>query len=88
MAQDQESPRTQLLDREQHYPNEVEERNAAQRRLNDTGTGCEPAGVEADIATADKATRTGGSQERVRNTPPFGDWDATGPVRPDPERRS
>ena len=82
-----DSPRTQALDREQHYPNEPEERNAAEQRLNDTGTGSEPAGVEMNIAQADKAARTGGSQERVRNTPPFGDWDETGPVRPDPEHR-
>ncbi|MBV8855291.1 MAG: hypothetical protein JOY91_17915 [Sinobacteraceae bacterium] len=82
-----DSPRTQALDREQHYPNDPEERNAAQQRLNDTGTESEPAGVEADVAQADTAVRTGGSQERVRNTPPFGDWDETGPVRPDPEQR-
>ncbi len=82
------SPRSRALDREQHYPNETEERSAAKQRLNDTGTGCEPVGVEPDIADADKTARTGGSQDRVRNTPPFGDWDETGPVKPDPERRT
>jgi hypothetical protein len=82
-----DNPRTKVLDREQNYPNETEERNASRERLNDTGTGREPATVEPDIAADDKLARTGGSQDRVRNTPPFGDWDETGPVRPDPEHR-
>ena len=68
-----------------NYPGDTEERNAAQVRMNDTGTRHEPPGVQADIATADKRTRTGKESERVRNTPPFGDWDTTGPVSPDPE---
>ncbi len=81
------SAHPRLSRHELNYPGDAEERNAAQVRMNDTGTRHEPPGVQADIATADKRTRTGKESERVRNTPPFGDWDTTGPVSPDPELR-
>jgi hypothetical protein len=34
-------------------------------------------GVQHDIAKSDKASRTGSSEERVRNTPPAGAWNDT-----------
>lgn len=83
-SSDQPAARAEALERQQHYPNEPEERNAASVRLNDSPTGC--AGrKQMDVADADKKARTGTESEPVRNTPPFGDWDATGPVSPDPQ---
>ena len=76
------SARNRVLDRQQHLPNDPAEPAAAEQRLNDTGTEREPAGVDPDIAIADKEARTGGTRDRVRSTPPFGDWDETGPVSP------
>ena len=77
--------RAKALDKQQHYPNEAEERNAASSaRLNDLPDGC--AGrTQMKVAESDKKARTGSEAEPVRNTPPFGDWDSTGPVSPDPE---
>ncbi len=43
----------------------------------------EPRGIDHSIADADKVARTGSSDERVRNTPPFGDFDDTGPDQHD-----
>lgn len=37
----------------------------------------EPRGIEKDIADADKKSRTGSSDESVRNTPPAGAWNDT-----------
>jgi hypothetical protein len=34
-------------------------------------------GIDEHIADADKLARTGKRQEKVRNTPPFGDFDET-----------
>lgn len=81
----QSSDNERLSRHDLNYPGDTEERNAARVRMNDTGTRQEPPGVQPDIAAADKRTRTGEESERVRNTPPFGDWDTTGPVSPDPE---
>lgn len=39
------------------------------------GAGGEPRDVQHDIADADRKARTGTTDERVRNTPPFGDYD-------------
>jgi hypothetical protein len=39
------------------------------------GAGDEPRGVERDIADADKKVRTGSTDESVRDTPPFGEFD-------------
>jgi hypothetical protein len=83
-ASEGDSRRNKSLDDQQHYPNEIEERNAAQERLNDSGTGHEPAHIQEEIAVADKRARKGGRHDEVRDTPPFGDWDTTGPVSPDP----
>ncbi len=37
----------------------------------------EPRGIDRSIADADKVARTGSTDEHVRNTPPFGDFDDT-----------
>jgi hypothetical protein len=39
------------------------------------GAGHEPRGVQGDIADADKKVRTGSTEENVRNTPPFGEFE-------------
>ena len=39
------------------------------------GAGGEPRDIQADIADADKQIRSGSTDERVRNNPPFGDYD-------------
>jgi len=39
------------------------------------GAGDEPRDVEPRIADADKTIRSGTPDEKVRNTPPFGDYD-------------
>ncbi len=60
------------------------DRNLRKDRRPMAGAGDEPSGIERDIADADKAVRTGSTDEAVRNTPPFGDYDDT---RPEGERR-
>ncbi len=37
----------------------------------------EPRGIQKGIADADKAARTGSTEEPVRNTPPAGAWNDT-----------
>jgi hypothetical protein len=37
----------------------------------------EPRGIDQGIADADKKVRTGSTDEKVRNTPPAGDWNDT-----------
>jgi hypothetical protein len=39
--------------------------------------GQEPRGIEKRIADADKVSRTGSTEEPVRNTPPAGAWNDT-----------
>lgn len=39
--------------------------------------GQEPRGVQKRIADADKVSRTGSTEEPVRNTPPAGAWNDT-----------
>jgi hypothetical protein len=39
------------------------------------GAGGEPRDIEPGIADADKKIRSGTTDEVVRNTPPFGDYD-------------
>jgi hypothetical protein len=39
------------------------------------GAGGEPSGIDEHIADADKQARGGTTDERVRNTPPYGDYD-------------
>jgi hypothetical protein len=39
------------------------------------GAGDEPRGIQSDIADADSKVRSGTTDETVRNTPPFGDYD-------------
>jgi len=51
------------------------DRNLRKNRRPMAGAGDEPRGVERDIADADKQVRTGSTEESVRNTPPFGDYD-------------
>lgn len=51
------------------------DRNLRKDRRPMAGAGDEPWGVESDIADADKKARTGSTQEPVRNTPPFGDFE-------------
>jgi hypothetical protein len=38
------------------------------------GAGKEERGIDRSIADADKAVRTGSTDETVRDTPPFGDY--------------
>jgi hypothetical protein len=51
------------------------DRNLRKDRRPMPGAGDEPRGVEADIADADRKVRSGTTDEKVRNTPPFGDYD-------------
>jgi hypothetical protein len=51
------------------------DRNLRKNRRPMPGAGDEPRGVDHDIADADKKVRTGSSDERLRNTPPFGDFE-------------
>jgi hypothetical protein len=51
------------------------DRNLRKNRRPMAGAGDEPRGVEGDIADADKKVRTGSTDEQVRNTPPFGDYE-------------
>jgi hypothetical protein len=39
------------------------------------GAGEEERGIDRSVADADKKVRTGTTDETVRNTPPFGDYD-------------
>jgi hypothetical protein len=43
-------------------------------------------GIDEHIADADKLARTGKRQEKVRNTPPFGDFDETANDADSPRR--
>ncbi len=51
------------------------DRDARKDRAPVPGAGGEPRGVQTDIADAEKKARTGKSDEPVRDTPPFGDFD-------------
>lgn len=51
------------------------DRNLRKNRRPMPGAGDEPRGVERDIADADKKVRTGSTDEPLRNTPPFGDYE-------------
>jgi hypothetical protein len=62
------------------------DRNLRKDRRPVAGAGGEPRGIERDIADADKKVRTGSVEERVRDTPPFGEFDEpafTGADKPD-----
>jgi hypothetical protein len=54
---------------------EGRDRNLRKDRRPMAGAGDEPRGVERDIADADKKIRTGSTEETVRDTPPFGEFD-------------
>jgi hypothetical protein len=51
------------------------DRNLRKNRRPLAGAGDEPSGVERDISEADKKARTGSTDEAVRDTPPFGEFD-------------
>lgn len=63
----------------QTRPNQDTETVATTRGTDIPPTAREPQGVEPHIADADKVARTGTSNEQVRDTPPFGDYDDTAP---------
>ncbi len=63
------------------------DRNLRKDRRPVPGSGGEPRGVERDIADADKKVRTGNTDEKVRNTPPFGDYQDPPFVERDKPRR-
>jgi hypothetical protein len=60
----------------QNRPNQDgRDRDARKDRRPVPGAGDEPRGVEPRIADDDKKARSGTTDEPIRNTPPFGDYD-------------
>jgi len=60
---------------EDHALDEADVVGTFERRMADKpGIGEEAQGVERDIASADKKARTGSEDEKVRDTPPAGDY--------------
>jgi hypothetical protein len=58
-----------------HRPNQDEDRKPVEGHPTEGDIGREPRGVEEDIAAADERAREqAGTKERVRNTPPAGEW--------------
>jgi hypothetical protein len=53
---------------------EGRDRNLRKDRRPMPGAGDEQRGIDRGIAEADKAVRTGSTEETVRDTPPFGDY--------------
>jgi hypothetical protein len=58
-------------------PNQDEERGRVEGRPSEGGIGQEPRGVQEHIADDDKLARTGSVDEKVRDTPPAGEWNDT-----------
>jgi hypothetical protein len=63
----------------QNRPNQDTETSGAKADYSDRTVGHEPRGIDSHIADADKEARTGTTDEKVRNTPPFADFDDTVP---------
>jgi hypothetical protein len=63
----------------QNRPNQDTETSGAKADYSDQPIGHEPRGIDRHIADADKEARTGTTDEQVRNTPPFADFDDTVP---------
>jgi hypothetical protein len=58
-------------------PNQDEGSQVIENRARPARIERERGRVQADVADADKRTRTGSTTESVRNTPPSGDWNDT-----------
>ncbi|HEY8507946.1 MAG TPA: hypothetical protein VIL32_06300 [Steroidobacteraceae bacterium] len=55
-------------------PSNDEDVKARRGRAEGLDVGREPRGIQKHIADEDKKSRTGSTEEEVRNTPPAGPW--------------
>jgi hypothetical protein len=63
------------------------DRNLRKNRRPVPGAGAEERDVDRNIAEADKKARTGSTEESVRDTPPFGEFDEPPFVQQDDPHR-
>lgn len=69
--------RAERVAAERHMPAVDEKASRGEPSLDRSPPWQEPREVEKGIADADKAARTGSTEEPVRNTPPAGAWNDT-----------